>query len=318
VSDPPPSADTKALLTPTKILMQLTGFAVGLSLLGWIIHNAIGEGHWGRIFRADPWLIAALLGCSVLSGLLNGCMFWLTIRPIKHLGFWELQRINVFAYMLNYAPIRLGAIVRVLYHMRVDRLGLLQIGAWFSLIGYSLALGMGSWLLATIVHPDVDWLWGGLVAAQLLLGGMAIRIACGLPLIVRYGRGIDRMVSNRLALWGVILLRVFDLGAFTGRMAAAAAILAIRLEPSEIVLLALVALGAQLIPFGRVGFREFCVAAAGQQLSMLAADVEHNMNQLALVESAGEALVFIPLGILLLGWFRRRWREGGSTGGLDA
>ena len=31
--DPPPSPDTKALLTPTKVLMQLAGFAVGLALL---------------------------------------------------------------------------------------------------------------------------------------------------------------------------------------------------------------------------------------------------------------------------------------------
>jgi hypothetical protein len=31
------------------------------------------------------------------------------------------------------------------------------------------------------------------------------------------------------------------------------------------------------------------------------------MQALALVESAGEALVFIPLGALALLWYRKRW-----------
>lgn len=313
MTDTQPSADAKALLTPTKILMQLTGFVVGLALLVWIIHSAIREGDWEKLFDADPRLVAALLGCSLLSAFLNGSMFWITVRPIKRLGFWDLQRVNIVAYMLNYAPIRLGAIARVLYHLRVDGLGLLQVGAWFSLIGYTLALAMGSWLLATLVHPDIDWLWAGLVVVQLLMGGMALRIFCSLPLIVRHGRGIDRMVTDPLALGGSIVLRVVDLGAFTGRMAVAAAILGIELEPSHVVKLAMVALAAQLIPFGRVGFREAAVAATGVHV----VDVEGNMNQLALLESAGEALVFIPLGMLALFWFLPRWREGETNNDIQ-
>jgi hypothetical protein len=311
VTDLQAKDDTRALLTPTKLLMQLAGFAVGVSLLVWIIVNAVEEGDWGRIVRivgADPWLVAALLGCTLVSTLLNGSTFWVTIHPVRRIRLWDLQRLNVVANMLNYAPVRLGAIARVLYHLRVDGLGFLQIGAWFGIIGYTLALGVASCLLATIVHPTVDWVWAGLVVAQLLLGGMAIRVAAGLPLIARYGAGIDRMVNDQRSLWGAILLRVADLGAFTGRMAVAAAILDIRLEPDQVVVLALVALAANLIPFGRVGFREFCVAATG--LTMLAGEAEHKMNQLALVESAGEALVFIPVGAMLLPWFRRRWQKG--------
>jgi hypothetical protein len=313
LTDVEPSAETKALLTPTKILMQLAGFVVGLALLAWIIRNAIGEGDWHRIGQANPWLVAALLGCTLLSTLLNGTTFWITIQPVQRIAFWDLQRLNVVANMLNYAPIRLGAIARVLYHLRVDGLGILQIGAWFSFIGYILVLGVASCILATIVHSDVDWLWAGLVAAQLLLGGMAIRVFGGLPLVTRYGRGIDRMVSNHWSLWGAIALRATDLAAYAARMAVAAAILDIHLAPGQIVVLSLVALAASLIPFGRVGFREFCVAATGHQLSTLASDAEHNMNQLALVESAGEALVFLPLGLVLLTWCRRRWRDGGAN-----
>ncbi|MHC4217642.1 MAG: hypothetical protein ACYSU7_04215 [Planctomycetota bacterium] len=318
MTDDPSNGDTKALLTPTKIVMQLAGFAVGLALLAWIIRNAVGEGDWGRIARANPWLIAALLGSTLISSVFNGSVFWITIRPIKHIGFWNLQRLNVVANMLNYAPIRLGAVARVLYHVRVDRLGILEIGAWFAAIGYTLVLGVASCLLATIVHPDVDWVWAGLVAAQLALGGMAIRVFGGLPLIVRHGRGIDRMVTDHWSLWGAIALRAVDLGAYAARMAVAAAILGIDLGAGQIVVLSLVALAASLIPFGRVGFREFCVAATGQQLAMFASDGGQSMNQLALVESAGEALVYIPLGVILLGWCRRQWRVSRPDNGDKA
>jgi hypothetical protein len=197
----------------------------------------------------------------------------------------------------------------------VDGLGFLQIGAWFSLIGYTLILGVASCVLATIVRQDVDWVWAGLVAAQLALGGMAIRVFGGLPLVARYGRGIDQIATDHLALWGAIALRVTDLGAFTGRMAVTAAILGISLAPSQVVVLALVALAASLIPFGRVGFREFCVAATG--LTMVADEARDNMNQLALIESAGEVLVFVPVGAVLLPWFRRRWREGRGNDGSE-
>ena len=310
MSDQPIDGDARALLSPTKLLTQLLGFAVGLALLAWIIYKAIGEGDWNRIAGANPWLVAALLGCTLISTLLNGATFWITIQSVKGIRFWDMQRLNVVANMLNYAPVRLGSIARVLYHLRVDGLNLLQVGAWFSLVGYVLVLGVAACLLATIARPDVDWGWWLLVIGQLLLGGLAVRFFSGLPFIVRHGRGIDRMVGDRRSLWGAILFRIADLGAFTGRMAVAAAILGIGLSAAQVVVLALVALAAGLIPFGRVGFREFCVAAMGHQLSMFADDLDANMNQLALVESAGEALVFIPVGALLMHWYRKRWRCG--------
>ena len=298
------------LLSPKKLVMQLVGFAVGLGLLAWIIVNAIKEGQWGRIANADLLLVGALLASTLASTLINGTAFWITIQSVKPLRFRDLQRINVVANMLNYAPIRLGAIGRVLYHMRVDGLSLLQVGAWFSLIGYVLVLGVASCVVATFVRFELDWIWVLLVLGQMILGGLAIRVLAGHPLIVRHGRGLDRMVSDRRSLWGAIVLRLADLGAFAARMAVAAAILEISFSAPQIVLLSVVALAASLIPFGRLGFREFCVAQAAGLLGMMADDVQSRMNQLALVESAGEALVFVPLGLLLLPWFRRKWKQG--------
>ncbi len=302
-----------ALLPRRKLVMQLTGFVVGIALLVWIIANAVKEGHWGRVAAAPPLLVAALLGCTLASTVLNGLIFWITIRPLRPIRLMDLQRLNVVANMLNYAPVRLGAIARVVYHVRVDGLGLLQVGAWFGLIGYILVLGIASCVLATIVHDRVDWIWACLVAGQLALGGMAVRTFAGHPLLARYGQGVDKIAADRLAVWGAVGLRVVDLAAYAGRMGVAAMILQIDLSATQVVMLAVVALAASLIPFGRVGFREFCVAAAGQQLSTLAGGVEANMNQLALIESAGEALVLIPLGIVFLLWFKRRFAQAAKA-----
>ena len=315
--DPAPTTEAAALLAPRRLAVQIAGFAAGAALLVWIIRKAIGEGEWDRILHAAPLLVAGLIACTLTSAAVNGTIFFVTVRPLKRIGFWDLQRLNVVAAMLNYAPIRLGSVARVLYHLRVDGLGLLQIGAWFSLVGGIMILGVASCGLATIVHPEVDWLWGLLVAGQLLLGGGAIRILGSIPLVARHGRGIDAMTIDHWSLWGAIALRTIDLAAFAGRMALAAAILEIHLEAQHTVLLALVAMTASLIPFGRVGFREFCVAVAAERLGMLAGDVEANMNQLALIESAGEVMVFVPLGLLWLGWLRKRWRAGQRQNNLE-
>jgi hypothetical protein len=309
VSDLRDVPEARALLSPRRIAVQVTGFVVGAALLAWIVVHAMKEGDWRRIAQAPPLLIAALLGCTLVSTLLNGASFWVTVRPIRQLGFADLQRLNVVANMLNYAPIRLGALARVVYHMRVDRLGLLEIGAWFSVVAAILLLGAGSALVATLARDRVDWIWALLVAGQMVLGVAVFRVLATLPLAARYGQGLDRVARDRGAMWGAMGLRALDLGTYVGRMAVAVAILEIDLSAGNVVVLAMVALAASLIPFGRLGFREFCVAAAGQRLGMMAGDVESRMNQLALVESAGEALVFLPLGMLFIPWLRNRLKR---------
>ena len=71
--------------------------------------------------------MAALLGCTIGSMLINGATFWITGQPIAPLKFWDMQWLNMSGNLLNYAPVRLGAIARVMYHLRVDGLSLLQI-----------------------------------------------------------------------------------------------------------------------------------------------------------------------------------------------
>ena len=110
-----------------------------------------------------------------------------------------------------------------------------------------------------------------------------------------------------------------DLSAFLGRMWAAAAILELDVPTHHIVILAVVAFTARLIPFGRVGFAEAAVTALAAQLAasgLEGASIQAVLNasgpwaQLALIESAGEALILIPSGAIAILWLRRRWRRG--------
>ena len=135
------------------------------------------------------------------------------------------------------------------------------------------------------------------------------------------------MLRDPMSLWGASLLRLVDIAAFTGRMGAAISILGLTLPGSHLVMLALVALAASLIPFGRLGFREWAVALAAARLSAFGADpgsIESFASleawaQLALVESAGEASIVIPAGVVALLWYRRRWRRAaGAADNSDA
>jgi hypothetical protein len=317
------SEQARSLLSPRKIVLQVVAWLGGLALLAWVIHGAMQSGSvggedggpsaWQRIRAADPWLIAALLGCTIASAIFNGSTFWITIQPLRQVRWIDMNLLNIFAGMLNYAPVRLGAVLRVAYHMRVDRLGVIQIGGWFALIGYVMFLGIGACVLASIIRPTVDLLWLALVLAQMAIGGALVNWFASIPLIGRHARGLDRLAANRRGLWGALALRLLDLGAFTGRMGAAMAILGMHLPPSHVVVLAMVALASSLTPLGKVGVREYCVAWAAARLSMEATDIHAAFKQLALLESAGEALVYIPLGVLATWWFRKRWRGASSA-----
>jgi hypothetical protein len=105
------------------------------------------------------------------------------------------------------------------------------------------------------------------------------------------------------------VLRLLDFGTFAGRIAFALAILEITMAPSHVMVLAVVALVANLIPFGRLGFREFAVAWAASRLGSDSV-VDVPWEQLALLESLGEVLVYLPLGLVCSPWFAIRLRGG--------
>ncbi len=309
-----PSAQPTRLLTPRRIIIEGLGSLVGLALLGWVIYTAVDQGDWSRVLDARPGLVALLVGCTIISTVLNGATFWVTIQPVKPLRFWDLQWLNMAGNLLNYAPVRLGGIARIMYHIRIDRLGILQITAWFGMIFYVLCLAVGSCLMATFIHPGIDAIWLALVLGQMLLGGLLTRVLVGHPVIVKHGRGVDRMLREHRSLWGAMALRLADVGAFSGRMYAALAILGIEPPGEQVIILALVAFTSNLIPFGRAGFREFCVAIVATRLATQGAEFSGDVSwsQLALIDSLGEVLIYVPGGAAAILWYRKKWTAAGA------
>lgn len=293
-----------------RVVLQLVGFAVGVGLLAWCIMLAVrGEG-WSRVARADPWLLAGLAACSLVSLFVNGSIFWVVLRPVRRLPFADLQWINLVVALLNYAPVRLGLIVRVTHHVRVDGLSLLQVGSWLAAVAYTLALALGACIVATVARPAFDAAWGALVAVQILVGGLLTWVLMRHRIVERHGKGLDRMLGRPAVLAGAVALRLVDIAAFVGRMACAAAILELSLAVADTALLGLAAITLSLNPIGRAGFREAAVAFVASRLvatNVSPLQLESDMATLALVESAGEAIVFVPCGAVALLWFKKKW-----------
>jgi hypothetical protein len=302
------AGSTSSLLTPRKILIQTIGFLVGMGLLAWIVYGAVRGGNWEPILHANPLLVAGLAGCSLISALINGVIFWVVIRPVAPLRLRDLTWVNLTTAILNYAPIRAGLLARVAYHLRVDRMKLVQILSWLVAISFTMVLTLGACVVATILRPQIDWLWALLIGGQLLLGGLMTIAMMGQPIVVKFGRGLDRMLRNPIALWGAIIMRLIDIGAYFGRMSCAVAILQLKFTWSQIMILALAALALSINPLGRFGYREAGIAIVASLLASSGSnELRGQMDQLALLESAGEAIVFIPLGLIALVWYRRRW-----------
>jgi len=293
--------DISSLLAPKKLLTHL---------LGWCISIAIKGGDWDRIFSANPLLVLGLCGCTIVSLFVNGVMFWLVIRPVHRVGLGEMQWLNMVTAILNYAPIRAGLIARVAYNLRVNGMSILQIGAWLAALGYTMLLALGACILATIIWPSFDWIWAAIVLGQLVLGGLLTSAIMKQGVVVRYGKGMDQMLGRPECLWGALVLRMFDQAAFVGRMACAAAIIGLEFDAPKIMLLGFASLAVSLNPLGRLGFREAAVIFIATRLATETGEqLMGQMASLALIDSAGEAMIAIPAGAICLIWYRKRWRR---------
>jgi hypothetical protein len=303
----------RQMLKPRRLIVEALGFLVGLALLIWCISEAVKGGDWDRVLHADPFLIAGLMLCTIVSLLANGAIFWLTVQPISPLRLRDMVLLNLVTSVLNYAPIRAGLIARIAYHLRVDRLTLVQIGAWLAAVGITLAATIGAVVAATLLRPELDWLWALLLAATLAAGGLLLGAVSRRPVVSRLTRGMEQMLARPACLWGAIGLRLIDVAAFAGRMACAVAILDLPLDARQSLLLAMATIVLTLFPLGRVGYREAGVALAASFIGMGGEEFDAARSQLALVESAGEAMVAIPLGAASLLWYRARWKAARRT-----
>ena len=104
--------------------MQLLGFLVGCTLVVWCVMRAASSGSDGleKLRNAPPMLVAILLGSTLVSIICSGFTFWSMARPIRRFTVIEMQAVNLMASLFNYAPVRLGLVLRCAFHWRVERM----------------------------------------------------------------------------------------------------------------------------------------------------------------------------------------------------
>ena len=312
--------------TGWKLGLQLLGFIIGAGLLVMIVRNAMQSDQWGEILdRISPELLAGFILCTLVSVVVNGAIFWTTLRPVRKESFLALQWVNLTATFLNFSPIRLGIVSRIIYHVRVDRLKVLFILGWFFAIIVSIMLVLGSATLATIITQKINWLWAALTIGLLACSILIVPPLCRFPFILRRTRGGERMITDRPTLTTGIILRVIDLAAFAGRIWLATIVVDAGLSGSDVLLIAVAAVLVNMNPLGRLGFRELAVAwlakllADGQAAGAdAAAKLDAQFSQLSLVESAAEILVVIPLGLLATIWWIVQVRRGPKPATVDS
>ncbi|MFG0331143.1 MAG: lysylphosphatidylglycerol synthase domain-containing protein [Phycisphaerales bacterium] len=308
-----PNGDERVGLNPTRVAIQIIGFAVGIALLAWCVIQALRSGDFERLRYAPPGLIAALMGCTAVTVVVNGTIFWMLIRPVVRLDFWHIQALNGVVNLLNYAPIRLGMLTRIAHHRKVDRVPLFHLIAWYGAIGVLTLVTLAALLLATLLRPAVDWIWGMLLLVILACAAAAVVWVARHHLMTARLRGAERMLDHPLQVWACVGLRLVDMTAYAGRLYVAFAILGIELELQEIVYLSIVSMIASLSPAGSLGIREWVVAMLAPMLAGGAGTDDAALDalrwQAVLIDRAGEAIVFVPMGIVCVVWMVHTWRR---------
>jgi uncharacterized membrane protein YbhN (UPF0104 family) len=308
---------TRRRLTRRQIIAQIIGFFIGLGLLTWCIYTVVQDPTgWHKLLNADPRYLFGMVGCTIVSLFVNGTVFWATLQPYAKARFDHLHWLNLVASLLNYAPVRVGLIVRIIYHMRVDRMRFLQIGAWIAAITFTVFLTIGACVAATLPRPEVDWITVVLTIVYLLVFGYVLSIITRHAIVSRYGQGLDRVLSNRRILIVTIGLRLLEIVAIAVRMWCGLQILGIELSLRDILLLAYTDLLFSVIPIGRVGYREAAIAVVATWLTTkgITGDaLNANMATLGLIVSAGELMIVLPTGLIALVWLKRRWAAARAT-----
>jgi hypothetical protein len=319
-------------VSPGKALVQLVGFAVGAALLWWLVKGALDTARdpsrTGIIesvqlaWSQRPWLVIGIVLTTVASLVIDGALFWLVLLPVRRLKFMEMQWLTLVASLSNFFPVRLGIAVRYTYHLRANRLTFLQCTAWFIAVTLVILASLVAVVAATMVdsHPDV--LWAVTALAALAVSGLALRWVVTLPVIRRRMGGWDRMLTVQSTYWAGALLRVIEVLLWIVRMWCAAEILNLGLSFATVTILGVAAIAVMLNPLGRLGFREATTVIVASWLSGQGTDLAHldgGYKQLALLESFGEMLTTIPLGLvalpMIVKWYRRRRAESPSVAG---
>ncbi len=294
--------------------MQLAGFALGSTLLVWCVRKALTNVDVEVLHSADGRLVTAMIAVSVGSMLCAGTAFWLALLPARRTAWWLHQAVNAMATLVNYSPVRLGVPSRFLYHMTVDRMGGWMVGGWVATVGFCTLCALGGMTVGSLVGVGAHSVLAWSAAASIVIGSACALAATevGLRLVAQLRRVafIDRklassgvMLTTRWSTRAVAATRFVDFAMYAVRAWCAVAILDLPLGTPDVLFLALAGYIMNYNPLGRFGFREATMAFVASRLAgERGMDVGATFAQLALIESAGEALACIPLGSIGASW----------------
>lgn len=159
-----------------RLVLQVLGIVISLGLLGWCVSLALRPENREKIEalrHASPSLLALLLALSLVSLVFNGAGFWLTLRPVRRLGFLDMQAANAVASFLGYFPFKLSIVARVVIHSRRDGVPVLTIGAWLAANAAVVLAVLGPLTGAGLWRGRVD---GAYFAAA--AGGLVLTFVC--------------------------------------------------------------------------------------------------------------------------------------------
>ncbi|MEY3027448.1 MAG: hypothetical protein RLZZ238_2345 [Planctomycetota bacterium] len=311
--------------SPARILLQVTGFVVGCVLIAWCIQRAFAHGSGGleKLRAADPSLVALLLGSTLVSIICSGFTFLTMARPLRRFSAVEMQAVNLMASLFNYAPVRLGFALRCVFHWRVEKMRVPDLVSWIAGVAIVTLGALGSGLAAGLLQVaigrerlELDWMWFATYLACLVIGsGITILVGRN-ALLRRFLKGGERVLSSPRALAESLAFRTVDLAMWGLRMWSAAQIVGVTLGPAQAMLLASLAMLGAGNPLGRIGWREALVAIAAPYIltgTSGSDELDALTSQMALLESAGEAAITIPLGLLGAVWCLRAVRRVPSS-----
>jgi len=318
--------------SPVRIAVQLALFGVGLGLFAWAIGLALRPGNREllseKLQEAGPGGIAMLFGLSVVTIILNGLLFLVTIRPVMKLRASDMVAVNACATLLSMLPFKLSLLFRTVVHNRRDGVPLFTIGSWFGVMSLLLFAFFGPITAISSWRRDIDIVWivltpGAVLGLFVLIWWLAGRFSgdIGLARFVRWIdflriKGLSRfvrsdtyakmhagivMLADKRALLAVLALRIADIVTLTARFWIAAEILDVQLGLEGSVLLACIYfLTGAVSPAGQLGSREAAVIASATALAMT--DPER-LAPVALLITGTELLAMIAtagIGIIWL------------------
>jgi hypothetical protein len=254
---------------------------------------------------APAWEVALLFALSAASLVLNGLMFWVTLRPVHKLRPVDVVMVSCISTFLAILPFKLSLVARVLIHHRRDGVRFKILIPWVLAMG---ALGLAvllPFVAATLLVKQMDITWwtialGGALAcnaAAVWCGRMADRWV----ILKRLGLGSDLIVRHPSAVAGHGALRLADTAILAARFLTAAAIANQIMPVEQAVLLATTYFLLSVItPAGTLGFREAGTAALGMTQGLKGDQVA----LVALVVTGAEVIASGVLAGIAFFWIR--------------